>query len=348
MTKEPNIQDYILPKNTLYTGDLNIGIEQLPFLKIHKWRVGGGEIPKDEKLYNDLITRLNNIAERLLQKMVDELNNFLYEYSRKRVHINRHITPESSDYFYDPTKQCQEIIKEECDHIDSLCQASSKLTSLHLKYARPKLYKSLFYAFCQLYDTAKEFRDMHTKYGKENRQLIDQLSEYDRNGVSRCRMLLKRCSNIEITLSRTKNVETKERKIHIKKIVIKDNTHNTACVPKEFFPLVLFDLHRNPDLEWMLKANGSVLSFSDEDDLEEVKKWLTNSLVRENRINSYDKRFAKSLNGLYRYIIDCDIVDNIDVSTRKSSRDKAIELICTLLDLPESALQPMRNYIGKR
>ena len=187
---------------------------------------------------------------------------------------------------------------------------------------------------------------MHTKYG--NTRLLDQLSEYERKGVSRCKMLLKRCSNIEITLSRTKNAETKERETDIEKIVITDNTHNTAYVPKEYFPLALFDLSRNPDLEWMLKTNGNVLRFSDEDGLEAVKKWLTYSLVRENRINGYDKRFVKSLNGLYRYIIDCKIVDYIDVSTRKSSRNKAIELICILLDLPESASPPMRNYIGKR
>lgn len=339
MIKELDIHDYISQKDALYTGDLNLGIDQQPFLQIHKWRVGAGDIPKDEKLYNDLKIRLNNIVGCLLKQMVNTMNGFLCDYSYKKVHINPHITPESPDYFYDPTKQCENIIKDECKQIETLCKAYKKLTSIHIKYARPKLYESLFYAFCQLYDSAKEFREMHTKYGKENRPLIDQLSEYERNGVSRCKILLKRCSTIEITLSRITNAETKERETNIKNITIKDDTHNTANVPKEYFPLALFDLSRNPDLKWMLETKLSGFSFSNEDGLEEVKKWLTYSLVRENRISSYDKRFVKSLNGLYRYIMDCGIVN---------SRSNAIELICQLLDLPESALRPMHYYIGKK
>lgn len=287
------------------------------------------------------IARENGVQDEDIECLKDFLDNrYMWEAPSKYHDLVGRVTLVKKEH-----PELEKMIRERADRSFKVNQ---KIADIFNKYVRPKLYKSLFYAFCQLYETAKGFREMHTRYGKKNRTLIDQLSEYERRGVAHCRTLLKRSSKIEVTLLRTESTEIGKQELHIGMIAIRDDTRNNGLVPKEYFPIVLFDLYRTPALKWMLETSGCTFMFKDGGDFDAVKEWLAHSLVSE-KINGFDKRFAKSLNGLYRYVMDCRVADYLsDDSVRGLKKGKAIEFIRQLLDLPQSALPPLKNYINRK
>lgn len=341
------IYDYIPPKDNVWVdiSKINLGADQDPFKKIVGFN-DGWSWTIDEKLHSDLLARLDGYVVCLRNKMIEEFNTMLAEYDCETIGVEPNIKPCEDSFFYTPTEQCRARLgdwnERTSPSMDLYLRLNKNVTEIFLKYARPKLYKTLFYAYCQLYDQAKEFKDMHTKIPGKGKQLIKLLSDAEKNGIARCRTMAKRCSKIQITVSRIDN-ETIIEKITI----THSSSGNHAKMPDAYLPIALIDLRSSPSLNWMLMISGASITLTEGKDFENAKKWLEKTLEKGDSYKSYDKRFAKSLNGLYRYIMACNIVDYINPKSFLGRKNKAIKMICQFLDLPCSAEKVLTNYIGR-
>lgn len=343
---DPDIYDYISPKESVWVGitEINLEANQHPFQKIVKGE-DDWKMTIDEKLYRDLLTCLDGYVVCLRNKMIEELNTMLAEYDCEAIGVEPNIKPCEDSFFYTPTEQCRARLGEWNERtspsMDLYLRLNQKVTEIFLKYARPKLYKSLFYAYCQFYKQAKEFKDMHTKIPGKGKQLIQLLSEHERKGIARCRTMAKRCSKIQITVSKIENETI------IKEVTIHGSNKNSAPMPEGYLPIARIDLRNSPSLKWMLKISGASITLTEGEDFEEAKKWLAKTLEKGDSYKSYDMRFAKSLNGLYRFIMDCGIAEHIITNPTYNRKRKAIKMICSFLDLPSDAEQVLTNYISR-
>lgn len=341
------IYDYIPPKDNVWVdiSKINLGADQDPFKKIVGFN-DGWSWTIDEKLHSDLLARLDGYVVCLRNKMIEEFNTMLAEYDCETIGVEPNIKPCEDSFFYTPTEQCRARLgdwnERTSPSMDLYLRLNKNVTEIFLKYARPKLYKSLFYAYCELYDQAKDFMQMHAKVPGKVEQLIQLLSDAEKNGIARCRTMAKRCSKIQITVLRIDNETI------IKEVTIHGSNKNSARMPEGYLPIALIDLRNSPSLKWMLKISGASIILTEGADFEEAKKWLEKTLKKGDSYKSYDMRFAKSLNGLYRYIMDIDIAKHIIhpiyLYHRKSS---AIKMICSFLELPSHAERVLTNYIGR-
>lgn len=332
---EIDIYDYVKPRRNDYANidTLDTGIHQPPFLH---WSIDSG-VTYEKEHYNKVISSLEQIIDCLLNGMAKECKTLFSNAGYPTIGVCDITEKDYSKRFSEYLSRCNDILY---NHYDT--DIAIKLAEIKLKYYRPKLYNSLFYAYCQLYDQVMQCKNMCFENEKGERY-FDVLKESEQDRVC-CLNLLKNCKRIKVSISKTEG----KNGTPIKEISISGGT-NHKSVPKACFFIAYYDLEGTDSLKWMLERDDITIKLEKGNDFEDVKKWLQFTLGGERLTNGYFEKFAKSLRGLYQYIMKCDIVNKLDFLTNTHKRDRAIELIMSLFELPDTVemRRHLDNYIDK-
>lgn len=360
-----------------------------PFFRIENFSIDNPNVYVDEEHYKAVAGRINEITESLFVGMVAEYKE-LFEKSKIPVVEISDISEQDKCKRIDSyISKCDERLKNcynakiiEVLHnngykgvccVDELSEEQilgiqknqqiqdaynelwneyyikvlGKMGKIRVKYERKNLFNSLLYVYCQLYDETSKVRSMLTPYNNKDKYI--DLWEKTQAQISRCKTLLKNCKNIKVTML----------KGEISNIAVQSK--GTEQVPDICYLLALYDLTNNENLKWLVDRDGIMVQFTEGQDFDAAKKWLDGVLkpYTERKHSGYYKNFALSLNGLYRYIMDCKFVNNLKfpiysvycgVNEKTPPKEKAIELIRVLLDLPTDKLlsQAIYNYIDRR
>ena len=335
--------------------NLDTSKDQYPF---RHFNIDNGSWNKtyDEELYNKVISRLENIIDCLLNGMAKECKTLFSNAGYPTIGVCDITEKDYSKRFSEYLSKCNDIL---CNRYDT--DITIKLAEIKLKYYRPKLYNSLFYAYCKLYDIAYQYKTMHYEREEDSTEIIKLLSE-KKSVISNCVYWAEACASVSITI---KNKELKEVRI----TGIKNGNARSVSIPEDCFVWAANNLTDYASLKGVYAINNVTLTFDSGQEFEDAKKWIldTLSLCTLDYIGNFDKSFAKSFNGLYRYIKDCDFVGKLEfprgsifygVSKKiltkeryekdKTPKEKVVELIRILFDLPASAETPMMNYIDRK
>lgn len=362
---------------------------EFPFFQIGKWSIDSLNVSVDEEHYNVVAGRINEITESLFVGMVAEYKE-LFEKSKIPVVEISDISEQDKCKRIDSyISKCDERLKNcynakiiEVLHnngykgvccVDELSEEQilgiqknqqiqdaynelwneyyikvlGKMGKIRVKYERKNLFNSLLYAYCQLYDETSKVKAMLSP-NINKVKYVDILGDTQKK-IARCKTLLKNCKNIKVTIlkGRITNIAVQSK--------------GTEQVPDICFLLALYDLTNNDRLNWLADRDGIMVQFTEGQDFDAAKRWLEGVLkpYTERKHSGYYKNFALSLNGLYRYIMDCKFVNNLKfpnysvycgVNEKTPPKEKAIELIRVLLDLPTDKLlsQAIYNYIDRR
>lgn len=305
------------------------------------------------------------------QRNIDALNKMMFPYtyiSKLREELREHyitqIVGELQKHGYKDICSLEELTEKQISHItnnnklqpiiqkiyNNELRKQVKLTEIYNNYARPKLYNSLFYAYCQLYKIASQWRNLYSndKHGEKYLRTFND----DEKKRRKCLTLLESCENIKVSISQKEGVH----ETPIKEIGIRGASNNNETVPDRYLFMAYYDLECNDALKWILEREDITFVLEKGRDFDDVKKWLLYTLNGERSTKGHAEKFAKSFTGIYHYIKDCKFIGNLkfhkdsafySVTKEINNKGKIIEFIRIFFDLPKDAITPMKNYISK-
>lgn len=375
--REQREENVIYLPYTNYTNieTLDISIHQPPFLH---WSIDGG-VTYDEEHYKKLTGKLEDITHGLLWGMEKEClelfrvakctpvkwrgetaeeyialcGDNIYEHYKEQVMTVLSKYGYKVCRFDDLTEEQQMQIRNDTS-IQSEIEVVQKrynrrmkrLGEIKRKYNYPKLYNSLFFAYCKLLGAANKYKWMPRWWSVKDK-------------IDRSMTLLKKCDSITVTISKDEGLEgTPIKQIRISR-------HGSS----EKIPQICFLELIDTAPRWLVEREVTT-KVEKGKDFEEIKKWIEAvlPLYKINGEKDYYVRFAKSFHGLYRYIMDSGFVDKLHfykdsvfygvsqtLRTKEgeeesvlSPKEKTVELIRVLFDLPNKASKAMKNYIDRK
>ena len=374
--REQREENVIYLPYTNYTNieTLDISIHQPPFLH---WSIDGG-VTYDEEHYKKLTGKLEEITHGLLWGMEKEClelfrvakctpvkwlgetaeeyialcGDNIYEHYKEQVMTVLRKYGYKVCRFDDLTEEQQMQIRNDTS-IQSEIEVVQKrynrrmkrLGEIKRKYHYPKLYNSLFFAYCKLYGEAKKHKWIKRWWTIKGK-------------TDRCLTLLKSCDSITVTISKEEGVEGTP----IKEIIVR-SYNGSVKTPKICYPELMGNIP-----QWLVEREATI-KVEKGKDFEDVKNWIlaTLPLYTQDGKKGYCIRFANAFHGLYKYIMCSGFIDKLhfykdsvfygvsqtlrtkggEEESVLSPKEKTIELIRALFDLDEDASKAMKNYIDR-